>query len=78
MPKHVRAADQSLACFVQALEGLAIVAELHNDTIVRGRLESADDGMNLTLVNATVQPLQGSSQSMHFLFVKGANVRLLL
>ena len=75
MSRRVPPIERSLACFVQALEGLAVVVELHTDTIVRGTLESADEGMNLVLTSATLQPLQGSQQSMEFLFVKGANIR---
>lgn len=78
MSRRVPPIERSLACFVQALEGLAIVVELHTDAIVRGRLESADEGMNLVLTSATFQPLQGSQQSMDFLFVKGANIRSVL
>lgn len=67
--------ERSLACFVQALEGLSLVVELHTDAIARGQLESADEGMNLILTGATYQPLQGSQQSMDFLFVKGSKIR---
>lgn len=75
MSKRIPCADRSLACFVQALEGLHVVVELHNDAIVRGLLESADEGINLILIEATYEPLQGAAQSMDFLFLKGARVR---
>lgn len=51
-------ADRSLATFVQALTGLKVVVELNNDSVARGILESSDVGMNLTLTEASVQPLQ--------------------
>lgn len=35
----------SLLVFVQALEGLTLLLELRNDTVVRGRVESVDDAM---------------------------------
>lgn len=73
--KRVPKADRSLACFVQALEGLNVVVELHNDAVVRGMLESADEGMNLIIHGATYEPLQGLAQAMDFLFVKGARIR---
>ena len=51
-------ADRSLATFVEALIGLKVVVELNNDAIARGILESSDLGMNLTLTEASLQPLQ--------------------
>ena len=75
MSGRVSRADRSLASFVQALEGLNVVVELQNDAVVRGLLESADEGMNLIIIAATYEPLQGATQSMDFLFVKGARVR---
>ena len=54
----VPAADRSLSTFVEALIGLRIVVELNNDAIARGMLESSDGGMNLTLTEASLQPLQ--------------------
>ena len=38
-------AARSLLMFVQALEGLALIVELRNDTVVRGRVESVDSEM---------------------------------
>ena len=55
---RVPAADRSLSTFVEALIGLKIVVELNNDAIARGVLESSDGGMNLTLTEASLQPLQ--------------------
>lgn len=75
MSSRVSRADRSLASFVQALEGLNVVVELQNDAVVRGLLESADEGMNLIITGATYEPLQGAAQSMDFLFVKGARSR---
>lgn len=54
----VPAADRSLATFVDSLIGLKVVVELNNDAIARGILESSDVGMNLTLSDASFQPLQ--------------------
>ncbi len=56
--RKVPPADRSLATFVQALTGLKVVVELNNDAIARGILESSDLGMNLTLTEASLQPLQ--------------------
>jgi hypothetical protein len=38
-------AARSLLMLVQALEGLSLIVELSNDTVVRGRVESVDDAM---------------------------------
>ena len=38
-------AARSLLMFVQALEGMTLIVELSNDTVVRGRVESVDDAM---------------------------------
>ena len=38
-------AARSLLMFVQGLEGLTLIVELRNDTIVRGRVEAVDDAM---------------------------------
>ena len=49
--------------------------ELRNDSVVKGQLDAADEGMNLTLSGASWQPLQGEAQTMDFLFIKGSHVR---
>ena len=38
-------AARSLLMLVQALEGMSLIVELSNDTVVRGRVESVDDAM---------------------------------
>ena len=55
---RVPTADRSLSTFVEALIGSKVVVELNNDAIARGMLESSDVGMNLTLTEASLQPLQ--------------------
>ena len=49
--------------------------ELRNDSVVKGQLDAADEGMNLMLSAASWQPLQGDVQAMDFLFIKGSHVR---
>ena len=73
--RKVPPADRSLATFVQALTGLKVVVELNNDAIARGVLESSDLGMNLTLTEASLQPLQVlatwcrfHARTLHFCF----------
>jgi small nuclear ribonucleoprotein (snRNP)-like protein len=43
-------AARSLLMFVQALEGMSLIVELSNDTVVRGRIESVDDAMKCATV----------------------------
>jgi len=38
-------AAKSLLMLVQALEGLTLIVELRNDTVVRGRVEAVDEEM---------------------------------
>ena len=61
----VPSADRSLATFVKALVGLKVVVELNNDAIARGVLDTADSGMNLTLSEASFQPLQVCPAQSH-------------
>ncbi|KAK9903947.1 hypothetical protein WJX75_001106 [Coccomyxa subellipsoidea] len=75
MTRRIPRSERSLACFVQALEGLNIAVELHNDAVIRGMLESADEGMNLIITGATYEPLQGVTREMDFLFLRGARIR---
>ena len=74
MTGHKRA-DSTLLCFVKALAGLHVVVELRYDTIIRGKLDSIDDQMNLTLTGVSMQPLQGRGQNLDFLYVKGRHIR---
>jgi small nuclear ribonucleoprotein (snRNP)-like protein len=75
MTRRIPRSERSLACFVQALEGLNIAVELHNDAVIRGMLESADEGMNLIITGATYEPLRGVTREMDFLFLRGARIR---
>ena len=43
-------AARSLLMFVQALEGMTLIVELRNDTVVRGRVETVDDNMKCALL----------------------------
>eukprot|EP00884_Botryococcus_braunii_P001965 jgi/Botrbrau1/1176/Bobra.0162s0061.2 len=70
-----RIKNKTLSCFVGALQGVQVIVELRNDTIIRGLLESADDGLNLVLNGVTVQKLQGRPTNQDFMFVKGSTIR---
>jgi small nuclear ribonucleoprotein (snRNP)-like protein len=65
----------TLAVFVQSLEGSRVVVELRRDTVVRGTLVAADEGLNLQLADATVRPLGGAPRAASVLHVRGRSVR---
>jgi len=67
--------ERSLACVIQALEGMRLVVELRQDTIIRGVLESADEEMNLVMKGVTMTPLEGQKKELEWLYVKGHHVR---
>ena len=67
----------TLAAFIQALEGVKVVVELRRDTVVRGTLDSADEGLNLQLSNATVKTADGAQRSAATLQVRGRSVRFI-
>lgn len=69
--------ENSLLCFVQALVGVRVVVELRYDTIIRGMVESVDDNMNLTMTGVSMQQLQGSAQTLEFLYIKGRHIRFI-
>lgn len=68
---------QTLACFVQALQGQQVVVELRQDTIVRGTLLSADDQLNLQLNGASYQPLTGERHQAEYVCIRGRHVRFI-
>ena len=67
---------RSLACFVQALEGLQVLIELRYDTLIRGMLDQVDEHMNLTLSSVVVEKMSnGEKHEMPFIHVRGRVVR---
>mmetsp|Transcript_41490 Transcript_41490/g.50286 ORF Transcript_41490/g.50286 Transcript_41490/m.50286 type:complete len:153 (-) Transcript_41490:49-507(-) len=78
MPRRIRRrlAEHSLLCFVQALKGSTVLVELFNDTSIRGVLDEADDGMNLTMSNVVCTSVDGEASSFPMLFVKATSVRM--
>jgi small nuclear ribonucleoprotein (snRNP)-like protein len=73
-PKLPRS-ERSLACVIQALEGMRLVVELRQDTIIRGVLESADEEMNLVMKTVILTPLEGEKKELEWLYVKGHHIR---
>lgn len=65
----------TLAVYLEALVGQRVVVELQNDTIIRGRLASVGEGLDLQLEQATVQPLQGEQRAAEFLCLRGSHIR---
>ena len=67
---------RSLACFVQALEGLHVLIELRYDVLIRGLLDQVDEHMNLSLCDVVVEKMSdGSKQQMPFMHVRGRVIR---
>lgn len=48
----------------------------HQDTIIRGVLESADEEMNLVMREVALTPLQGDKQELDWIYIKGHHIRL--
>ena len=67
--------ERTLVCLVQALQGMRLVVELRQDTVVRGMLDSADEEMNLVMTDVTFTPLEGEQKHMDWLYVKGNHIR---
>ena len=67
---------RSLACFVQALESQQVLVEVRYDLLIRGCLDQADEHMNLTRSQVTVEKMSdGSKQEMPFMHVRGRVIR---
>lgn len=65
----------TLAVVLQALEGSRVIVELARDTIVRGTLASAEEGLGLHLTDATVKTVDGAVRQAAVLHVRGSAVR---
>eukprot|EP00798_Chlamydomonas_sp_ICE-L_P003133 gene3133-13146_t len=74
-PKRLNRAETSLICLIQALEGRKVVAELRNDCVIRGKIDSVDDYMNITLSDASYQTLEGTKTEFEFMYLKGRTIR---
>lgn len=70
-----RAANQTLAVFLTALQGSACIVELDNETVIRGTLESVDDGMNLMMKACVSKDVYGRARESDSLHVRGGSVR---
>ncbi len=70
-----RAANQTLAVFLTALQGSACIVELDNETVIRGTLESVDDGMNLMMNACVSKDVYGRTREAGSLHVRGGSVR---
>ena len=75
--KRPRAAPKSLAAFVQALQGMPVLVETRYDMLIRGILDDADQGMNLTLSGVTVERMSNGhkQQDLPFLYLRARMVR---
>mmetsp|Transcript_4752 Transcript_4752/g.9684 ORF Transcript_4752/g.9684 Transcript_4752/m.9684 type:complete len:141 (-) Transcript_4752:2538-2960(-) len=67
--------ENSLACFVQALQGTTVVVELQNDIVLRGHLDEVDAHMNLLLADVLCENPEGERTKMGQVWVKGTRIR---
>jgi small nuclear ribonucleoprotein (snRNP)-like protein len=74
-PKRQQRGPASLAVVLQALEGSRVIVELRRDTIVRGTLVSAEEGLGLHLTDASVKTVDGAVRQVASLHVRGSAVR---
>ncbi|KDD74118.1 hypothetical protein H632_c1555p0 [Helicosporidium sp. ATCC 50920] len=71
---------KSLACYIQALEGNSVVVELQSEAVLRGRLASCDDDLNVQLedVRFLAGPqAAGGFSSAPFVYVRGSRIRFI-
>ena len=68
-------AELTLLHFAKALTGMPVAVELRYDTIVKGKLEDVDASMNLTMTGVSMQHLQGTAQTLDFMYIKGRHIR---
>eukprot|EP00600_Ochromonadales_sp_CCMP1393_P005522 CAMPEP_0174962620 /NCGR_PEP_ID=MMETSP0004_2-20121128/4879_1 /TAXON_ID=420556 /ORGANISM="Ochromonas sp., Strain CCMP1393" /LENGTH=151 /DNA_ID=CAMNT_0016211161 /DNA_START=41 /DNA_END=496 /DNA_ORIENTATION=- len=66
---------KSLAIILMSLQGTEVVIDLKNDMEVKGFVEEADRGMNLTLSNASQVNPDGSIHTASSLTVTGSTIR---
>ena len=67
---------RSLACFVQALEGLHVLIEPRYDVLIRGLLDQVDEHMNVSLSEVVIERMSdGSKQEMPFMHIRGRVIR---
>jgi len=69
--------ESSLAGVVVAFEGVPVVVELRNESLVKGVLDSADAQMNLHMSKVTYTKFQGAKQHLDAMYVRGTNIRMI-
>ncbi|KAK2154782.1 hypothetical protein LSH36_257g01006 [Paralvinella palmiformis] len=65
----------SLACFLQGLEGKVTTVELRNECSCIGRIDSVDSSMNTHLSDVTLITPFGNKHKFESFYVKGKNIR---
>ena len=69
----------SLPLVLSELQGTPVVVETTKDEVIKGTLESCDEGMNLFLVNSTSEHVPtGSARTLENVCVRDRNVRLVV
>ena len=70
-----RSANTTLSVFLSALQGNPCIVELDNETVIRGTLESVDDGLNLMMNACVSKDVYGRTRESGALHVRGGSVR---
>ena len=70
-----RLANKTLSVFLSALQGNPCIVELDNETVIRGTLESVDDGLNLMMNACVSKDVYGRTRESGALHVRGGSVR---
>jgi U6 snRNA-associated Sm-like protein LSm2 len=65
----------TLVIFLQALEGTNVIIELHNDSTVRGVMESVDSGLNVVMKDGTLRDVYGRTRQVSSLHIRSSAIR---
>eukprot|EP00033_Pygsuia_biforma_P000951 GCRY01001093.1.p1 GENE.GCRY01001093.1~~GCRY01001093.1.p1 ORF type:complete len:129 (+),score=21.50 GCRY01001093.1:128-514(+) len=65
----------TLTVLLQAMRGEVVQVELFNNKMVEGTVDSADEDMNLFLINGKIGGKGGDTFTFDQMFIRGQNIR---
>ncbi len=65
----------TLACFLQGMQGQITMMELRNENKVHGKIDSVDSMMNTYMSNVTFTTVDGQSNQFDLFYIKGKQIR---
>jgi len=71
MPKR----HSTLAVFLQALQGTKVIIESQRDSIIRGVLESVDQGLNCVMKDVVIKDVYGRTREAPSLHIRASAIR---